>query len=365
MTYQFSRRAMCRALLLGSAGLVAGCSTPQPAAPPGSTAEPRAVPAVDGIVAALRDHPVVAIGETHGSLELHDFLLTLIRDARFAAAAQVVAVEVGATAQPAIDAYLDRRLGDKALLATLRNSIFSDSGAADPRTVDLYRTVRDANADREPHHRTRILAADAPLSWQQVPASDTVDKDREAAMAAVIGAGALDQRQRVLWVVGGAHLATQAARGALERHAGQPIYTLSLYTGFGRRTQELEGRTAAWPVPAVVPTRGTWLTGVDQLGNPGAPGDVMQPVDPPARGTQPLPGTGLPTQPVQPTLADVDALLFLGRCGGLRPMLPPRSVFADHTYAAELNRRSRVMWGRDFDVDAYYAAASAQFGGRC
>jgi len=344
-----SRRVVCRALLLGGAAVVAGCDTTESPGPAGTGGmqEARPVPAVDGVVAAFGQHRVVAIGETHGSLDLHDFLLTLVRDARFAAAAQVVAVEVGSSAQPAIDAYLDHRLGDDALLAALRDGIYSDSGAADPRTVDLYRAVRDANSNRKPEHRTRIRAADAPLSWRRVPASDTLDKDRETAMADVIRTSVLDRRRRVLWVVGGAHLAKGAARGILEGHLDQSIYTLSLYTGFGKQTRQLERRTAGWPVPSVIPIPGTWLSQVAELGNPNGPTDVMVPVAP-SEAAEPPPGSAPPAPPGLPAAllspSELDALLFLGRCGALRAMLPPHTGSSG---AVATVRRCELIPSRD------------------
>src|SRR5262245_11777643 len=56
------------------------------------------------IIDAFTSHSLVALGETHGHREGEDFLLDLIADERFAAAASDIVVEGGiATHQPVID----------------------------------------------------------------------------------------------------------------------------------------------------------------------------------------------------------------------------------------------------------------------
>lgn len=65
------------------------------------------VPAVDGILAAFRTHPVVGITDYHGLAQEEDFYVDLIRDPRFAKEVGNIVVEFGTAAQQkTIDCYV-------------------------------------------------------------------------------------------------------------------------------------------------------------------------------------------------------------------------------------------------------------------
>ena len=173
-----------RILLLMLCSLAPGAGgaarSTQPSAPinppvlarsPGEATEPATEPAVEAIVTAVREHPIVAIGETHGSADLRAFLVGLSRDRSFREVTDTIAVEVSSSAQATIDAFLDGSADDHTLLDALRDGIFSETGAADPRSIELYQAIRDANRDSDATHQLRVLAVDAPLSWAKVDAA--------------------------------------------------------------------------------------------------------------------------------------------------------------------------------------------------
>jgi hypothetical protein len=175
------RRGLTRRGLLSfaagaaAAAALSGCNTSrrdrqatEPSAPVSATLaklEPRPNDAVAGVVEAFQTRPIVAIGETHGNLELHHFLIRLVTDVRLRSVARTVALEVSSSAQEAIDRYLADELTDSQLLTALRDAIFSETGAADPKELDLYRAIRDTNRGLPESDRIRVLAVDAPLSW--------------------------------------------------------------------------------------------------------------------------------------------------------------------------------------------------------
>ena len=64
------------------------------------------------------------------------------------------------------------------------------------------------------------------------------------------------------------------------------------------------------------------------------------------------------------TCPEFDGLLYLGACNDLRADLPPRTVFDDPTYRAELDRRFRATRHHPFDPDEFYSVTSSLFG-RC
>jgi hypothetical protein len=59
------------------------------------------------ILDAFRTHEIVAISDTHGNVQLQGFLLSLVRDARFPAAADDIVIEtLSARYQDAIDRFV-------------------------------------------------------------------------------------------------------------------------------------------------------------------------------------------------------------------------------------------------------------------
>jgi hypothetical protein len=363
---------------------------------------PRVVGAFEGIARAFVDHPVVAVGETHGSEQLHEFLLEAIQDRRVRTRTRTLAVEVGSSAQGEIDRYLAGESTDAALLAALRDATFSETGAADPRSVELYRAIRDANRDSD--QPWRVVAVDSPLSWQEVRASDDLSKfDREADMATGLSE-LVDNGETVLWVVGGAHLhagtflaSTEprddapldsahlpagaddapedsivdvssvtrpsgseqsvqvgSARALFElEHPGQ-IFVVELYTGFRHRTAELEARLGPVSPSSLVMIEGSWLAREQDLGlgAPNAPGDIL---------------TGSPGDRESPAgtpsaLAGIHALLYLGDCDSLTAREPSNDAFVDAAYAAEIDRRLALGGRPPFDEAQYRRFIRSLFG---
>src|SRR5580693_9458721 len=71
-------------------------------------ANPTVSPAIDGIIAIFRDHPLVGLGDDHGLAQEEDFYAALIRDPRFAQEVGNVILETGeASSQPVIDRYVN------------------------------------------------------------------------------------------------------------------------------------------------------------------------------------------------------------------------------------------------------------------
>jgi hypothetical protein len=371
------------------------CGGEDAPAPAGDPDEPRPVEAVSGIVAAFGRRPIVAVGETHGNTQLHEFAVRLVQDRRLRAVTRTIAVEVSSSAQDVIDAYVDERgADDTRLLDALRDGIFSETGGADPRELDLYRAVRDANRAAPAAERLRVLATDAPLSWKRITGPGGLAAiDRESAMARSLDENVLAQGRTALWIVGASHLrpgrfpvrpsgatdgnAPGMARGLLEARRPHSVYEIRLYTGFGERTAELERRMRGWPVPGIVAADRGWLRtalagelGGDLLTGGGAPSDAVTGGD-----TPPGPGTGIGSGPdtgldttgsdtgLDTTGSDVSpaALLYLGTWDSLTPLVPDPRVFEDPVYRAELDRRYRLAGRGRFDPDAYLRTVRSLF----
>src|SRR5688500_11169889 len=87
--YRMSQCARLIAVLsIASSGVLAAQSSPTPQ--PAVHREPIAT-----IVDAFRAHPLVALGDNHGNVQLHEFRLALVRDPRLADALNDIVVEFG------------------------------------------------------------------------------------------------------------------------------------------------------------------------------------------------------------------------------------------------------------------------------
>ena len=154
--------------------LLAAChAAPSPsAAPSASAAEPTdpGTPAADAVVAAFDDHPVVAIGEVHGSTWQHQLLRDVVADPRLAGMLDTIVVEFGsARHQRTIDRYLAGQDVPEDELELVWTDTTQRSGVWDaPVYRQFYEFVRDLNAARPRRERLRVLLGDPPIDWAGV-----------------------------------------------------------------------------------------------------------------------------------------------------------------------------------------------------
>ena len=99
--------AFCRKVL-AALSLLFACGLRQDLARAQGLGATTVVPAVDGILKAFQNHPLVAIGDDHNSAQEEDFYAALVRDPRFPTEAGNVVVEFGGAAhQDILDRYLN------------------------------------------------------------------------------------------------------------------------------------------------------------------------------------------------------------------------------------------------------------------
>jgi len=130
---------------------------------------------VDGIIAAFKTYPVVALGEgDHNNEQGHAIRLRLIRDPRFAKLVNDIVVEFG---NPRYQQIMDRYVrGEDVPYASLRQAWQNTTQAHEVWDVPIYqeffRTVRDVNAKLPKKRKLRVLLGDTPIDWDQVHSRD-------------------------------------------------------------------------------------------------------------------------------------------------------------------------------------------------
>jgi hypothetical protein len=272
-----------RLALVLVAMLLAGCTsraptpsvqaTPDdetPTAGPGAAGGPAAKPvdAVRAIFEALRDHRVVALGESHDLAQAGELYDTLVRSDALAAAADDIVVEFGnARYQPLVDRYVS---GRPVAWPRLRR-VWQDTtqvGAWDaPMYARFFTSVRAANARRPPSRGIRVLLGDPPIDWGRIHTRAQTEKylaGREAFMARVIERDVIAEGERAVAIAGLAHLERPTAPAPhpnvtqrLDRSDPGSTYVVAVHLGFPR--EEWERRLATWPVPSIAAIRGTWI----------------------------------------------------------------------------------------------------------
>jgi outer membrane protein OmpA-like peptidoglycan-associated protein len=204
-------------------------------------------PAIDLVLSAFEQHPLVAVSEGagHGQLETRDFFAALIRDRRFA--------------------------------PTVRNLVIEFA------MLDIKRWwIVMSSADQ-----IRVIAGDPPIDWSAVtsPADEDMSDWRDAHVAHVVEREVMRQGERALILIGGAHISrTVMFPNSLihvldSRFPGQTWVAGVL--DLERIEPEITSRFRANTAPAGTSVRNTWLgrLNVHRIGFDLSIGDVEDNVD--------------------------------------------------------------------------------------
>jgi hypothetical protein len=240
----------------------------------GAPAQPATpVDPVAAIVEAFRTHDVVAFADPHGNAPVQAFLLSLVRDPRFAQAVNDIVIETAsARYQDAIDRFVRGDEVDRAVLRrawedhTTPNSLGSQA-------EEFIRAVRAVNASLGADRKLRVIAGDPPIDWDNVVSAQDHRRWvelRDTYPADLIRRQVLDRGRRALVVYGQGHLQrrhivanydmstwqAQTVVSLLERDRAARIFTVWTLVDPG---VELPEGVVSWRVPSLALLRGTPL----------------------------------------------------------------------------------------------------------
>ena len=324
----------------------------QGSAPSRPLEAPTVVPAVDGILRAFENHPLVGIGDDHNSAQEEDFYAALVRDPRFSTEVGNVVVEFGGAAhQDVLDAYLN---GQDVSYAELRN-VWTDVVGWIPTVTGLgyanfFAQVRTVNLALPPERRIHVWLGEPPIDWSKIKTKtdfQPIFAQRDSHAADVIEKKILGSHKRAIVIYGDFHFYNNVLlRNLVEKQHPNAFFVVAMYAGYATKscTATFEQGIPDWPVPALVtPLRGTSLE--SKLYRSDC--DVE-------------PRTSLPFSPSMSEVqraqfadfiermdsgVDGDGLLFLGKADTLTrtPMEP--SIYLDLAYRREIERRLRIAFG--------------------
>jgi hypothetical protein len=244
-------------------------SSPPPAVP---------VEAIGGILEAFKTHQLVALSDAHGNEQAHAFLLSLVRDPRFASAVDDIVVEFGNSRyQDLMDRFIR---GEDVPYESLRR-VWQDTTQASanidvPINEEFFRAVRALNASLPRDDRLRVLLGDPPIDWDTVRHRDDYRvwmEMRDSYPAALITVEVLARKRRALIVYGHGHFQrrnvhanfdmtdwrAQTIVSLLERSGPIQVFSIWRYADIAR----IQPNAESWRVPSLAVLRGTSLGAAD------------------------------------------------------------------------------------------------------
>jgi hypothetical protein len=244
-----------------------------PARPPATPVE-----AIGGILEAFKSNQIVALTDAHGNEQAHRFLLSLIRDPRFAGIVTDIVVEFGsARYQDVIDRYVGGEDVPYEKLLLVWQDTTQPSAAADlPIHEEFFRAVRAVNAPRPRERKLRVLLGDPPIDWSTIRSREDHFKwieMRDAYPAALIQLEVIAKRRRALLVYGLGHFQRKnvGSNFMMDNWQAQTIVSLleragptRVFTIWGARDlAAIQPDVTSWRVPSLATIRGTLLGAAD------------------------------------------------------------------------------------------------------
>ncbi len=315
-------------------------------------------PAVDGVLAAFDDHPIVGLGDAHLMAQEEDFYAALVRDPRFAAKVKNVVVEFGAASdQKIVDRYMN---GENVPYTELRKIWTDPFGWSPPPFVlgyaNLFAQLRVVNLALPPAQRVRVWLSHPPVDWSKLKRREDfhpVPGVRDSYPASLIEREILARGEKALIIYGYGHFNTDTSLSPLfgpqpslamilnRDHPGA-LFVIVPYTGFLDKACNLAFEITAkeWPVPAIVtPIAGTSLD--DEKARQQCPRGPHEPV-PPGVTKEQLPQLIANFERYMAGV-NADAMLYLGAVASLTrsPFLP--DAYLDAAYQQEVMRHMAIV----------------------
>jgi hypothetical protein len=317
MTPSISRRGMLKASTTLTGVALAGAHSPS-----GKQENPVPLNAQEAILDAFGRYEVVGgMSPDHGLKDADDFVISLIRNPALPYTMNDIAVEGGNSLyQPLLDQYI---AGGDVPLSQVQQ-VWQDTTQPNVGYSLLYQElfplVRRINATLPQARKLRVLACDPPVNWSKIqgPQDLTPFENRDANIAAVMEKQVLSRHRKALMLFGWDHvLHTGGAVAIYEQRYPGVTFSIVNHEGFAKDNDALEKRMSSWPVPSLIPIKGTWLADLDSS------------------------YFGLP--PGQKGYPGADGYLYLGpRDFLLHQPISSRTVL-DKTYIAELQQRAVTL----------------------
>lgn len=274
---------------------------------------------INSLVAVYDDVDILALGDTHGRKMDSDLRLRLILSPAFRAKVRLIVVESGNSLyQPILDRYIQGDDIPRADVAQVWRNTTQPGGADSEVYEEFFAAVRAENSSLPSNERLRVVAGDPPIDWQRVHGRSDIDPfflRRDFPVS--LGLTAVSKGEKALVIYGSAHVARPAF----------PLWAAGI---------EAQEPFARPPLPAGTPpfVRAIEASGPDRVFTVHScrvseSGRVLLQL----------------TSATYPNKTDqqYDACFMDGDPGADSIVGPETSLEADTQYAAEMERRLRIL----------------------
>ena len=344
---------MKRKILMGLLAAVCLCTPGCAADAQHKPVMPTIRPAVEGILAAFKTHPIVALGDEHGSAQEEDFYAALVRTPGFAREIGNVVVEFGGAAHQDI---LDRYVGGQDVPYAELQKVWTDVVGWVPTVhslgyMNFFAQVRATNLKLPTGIRIHVWLGDPAIDWSKIKKQSDwfpVLGRRDLHAAQVINREILAKHRKALVIYGDLHFhGDNSLRALVEKEHPSTFFLVTLYTGYVSKscTATFERGAQRWPVPGLAfPVRGTVLE--HEMHRPGC--DVVP------RNSWLFTGPNQSEAKKEKTVnenedrlsgAASDAILFLGPAASLTKSPDDPTLYLDPDRRKEIDRRVQIMTG--------------------
>lgn len=262
-------------VLVVAGGQDAAVGQQEPATPP-------VMDAAAGLLDQFDAYPLVAIAEFHGLRQLGDLYVDLIHQPKFIEEVGNVVMEIGnANYQAVIDRYVNGEdIPFDQLQKVWTPTYASGFEPVSQMYIDVYRAVREVNADLPPDQRVHVWLGDPPLDADHVTQADLdFPFGRDTHYAGLLTDQILAQGKKALVIIGAYHLdpagfpfligtalpfppaLLRNVRQIMDEAAPGKLYVASVYQGMPDSScaAAFDAAAAGHSLPALIPLRGTPL----------------------------------------------------------------------------------------------------------
>lgn len=338
-------------LVLASAQVAAQTSPSKQRVQIPTVREPTLNQVVDQLASLLDRTRVLAIGERHGWEEQRRFLIDVLRSERIASRIDDIVIECGNSRfQRLADDYVSGADVPSSALSRIWRSTAAITLTPPSICGDVFDIAREWNARAGKTRALRVLLGQPPIDWFGVTATSKLDSFPlpDVFLAGLIEHEVIDKGRKAIVIVGSGHLfrdpraARQTLVQRIDAASAARVIALVPYDGFGNTpgVDSLEAQLAKLSAPALL------LLGSSHLGAIDASALFSNRAQKLVNGV--VVEVEVPHHPGIPLRALFDGLLYLGNRASMTPSRPTDQELADTAFIRELDRRSRLQFGRPY-----------------
>ena len=307
------------------------------------------------IVNFFEQKPIVAIGETHGHVQLYQFLTELVQIEGFYKNVNDILIESGnALYQDTLDKYISG--GDVPYIDIQKIWLNTTQSPVDAWNTDIYikllKAIRELNLRISKNDRIRVVAADSPIEWKNVRTNEDYLKERgnrEEFYASTVINEVLSKNRKALLINGGAHFGNHrptTVNQRIEKEFPNTVTVVLASSGLWRGNEDKEEQLN-WSPGTITKVKDTWI---GLLPGPRRITMSASSTTSTSTTTPVIPDVGPPSKFKRQNYFDY--LLYLGPSKDMTYGNIDNSIYQSEKLWKEFNRRSIIRFNHNLIKDS-------------